>query len=801
MGTPINLSAGNHIVYKYITDWAGRKTTSHKFFTLHDPESYNPIPPKIDPLPNPVNETSITVEGNAYSGFNVEVYRNNELMGTVNADERGRFRLEGVSLVPGTNAIRVRQKEGIADLGSKNLTLTAADSSEIVVEVISGTPSRPAVKIDFPVDGAVTDAEVLPLRGTISDPNAVLRLNGYYNSSGYAQNQGGRFVSNQLIPLLPGKNTLWIEATAPDRSRGVDKIIVYSKRRDAQVPSVNITSPAANEEVYYQYISTSGTMADSAQKIIVNESEATLNSGAFESSIDIFSSYVYNPYGYERMITAWAMDANGNIGHHDIPFRYKYIPVPQLYISSPMNGEILSSSPITVTGSVYDASEVMVNGISAIIDSNIFTATLDLKEGQNTITVIAKNTVKASARTIYVTYQPGTAITLQSIAIEPSPATVAMGNTRQLRAIGTYSDGQKTELTNTCQWQSNSPDIATVNINSGLVKGIYLYEFKNSANITALCSGLTGTSTVYVTPPILKTITIAHEKTTDAGIIYTTENPDMTINQTLNLKAFGTYSDGSYKDMGARVTWTSSNPAIAAINSAGVITAISKGTTQITTTDQNTFIIATTSVTINPAPVYIFITSPADNSATDKTEVTITGTVITQALEVGITINGKIATVYGNQFTANKVPLTEGSNVITAMVIDSNGATAEAKMTITALPQTNYIKLTSNIESGTGPLEATLRIDGSFSITQSSLSYSGGTPELIPVSAEEWKVKLTTEGIYYFTAKVTGPDGNLYHDTIAITVLNKTEIDNLLKAKWEGMKGALVAGGCSQSLE
>lgn len=87
-----------------------------------------------------------------------------------------------------------------------------------------------------------------------------------------------------------------------------------------------------------------------------------------------------------------------------------------------------------------------------------------------------------------------------------------MGNTRQLRAIGTYSDGQKTELTNTCQWQSNSPDIATVNINSGLVKGIYLYEFKNSANITALCSGLTGTSTVYVTPPILKTITIAHEK-------------------------------------------------------------------------------------------------------------------------------------------------------------------------------------------------------------------------------------------------------------------------------------------------
>lgn len=206
--------------------------------------------------------------------------------------------------------------------------------------------------------------------------------------------------------------------------------------------------------------------------------------------------FVYNPYGYERMITAWAMDANGMIGHHDIPFRYRHIPVPTLTISSPLNGEISGSSAITVTGSVYNASEVTVNGVPAQIDNTTFTANIDLKEGQNTITVIAKNTVKASVIQRYVTYTPGTAITLQAITIEPSSLAVPLGDTVGLRAIGAYSDGKKVDLTDVSAWKSSDTGIATVY--NGLVTG----EMKDaSAIVSAAYKGLTGTAIIHVTPP------------------------------------------------------------------------------------------------------------------------------------------------------------------------------------------------------------------------------------------------------------------------------------------------------------
>ena len=52
---------------------------------------------------------------------------------------------------------------------------------------------------------------------------------------------------------------------------------------------------------------------------------------------------------------------------------------------------------------------------------------------------------------------------------------------------------------------------------------------------------------------------------------------------------------------------------------------------------------------------------------------------------------------------------------------------------------------------------------------------------------------MTTEGVYHFTAEVIGPDGILYEDTIIITVLNRDQLDALLRAKWEGMKGLVMA--------
>ena len=50
----------------------------------------------------------------------------------------------------------------------------------------------------------------------------------------------------------------------------------------------------------------------------------------------------------------------------------------------------------------------------------------------------------------------------------------------------------------------------------------------------------------------------------------------------LLFNAIGTYSDGASAEITSKVTWTSSNPAVASISSDGMATGITVGTTEIT---------------------------------------------------------------------------------------------------------------------------------------------------------------------------------------------------------------------------
>jgi hypothetical protein len=183
-------------------------------------------------------------------------------------------------------------------------------------------------------------------------------------------------------------------------------------------------------------------------------------------------------------------------------------------------------------------------------------------------------------------------------------------------------------------------------------------------------------------------------------------------------------------------------------------------------------------------------------------DVTVRGAIINSTgNETGITVNGRVATMYGNQFIANHVPLTEGLNTITVTATDTAGNSATSSITVNAVTTGHYISITSNIESGIAPLEVTLRIDGSFSITENDLDITGPVqPEILSLSPEEYTIKLIAEGIYYVTVSATGPDGNVYQDTIGIIVLNRARMDRLLQNKWEGMKTALANQDIEEAL-
>ncbi len=306
--------------------------------------------------------------------------------------------------------------------------------------------------------------------------------------------------------------------------------------------------------------------------------------------------------------------------------------------------------------------------------------------------------------------------------------------------------------------------------------------------------GACNTAMLNVTPPPLypaiSNVTASNITPNSATISWTTDQPTTGLVEYGPTTSYASTVTDSNQATNHSVTLSNFSPGsayhfkITATNGSGLSSA----------TGDNTF---TTSNIIT-----IKLTSPVEGETITRPDVNVTGTIVNvTGDETGVKVNGVPATVYGNEFNAGHVPLQPGQNTITATAVDTAGNTATATATITAVAGGNYIKLSTNAESGIAPLETTLRVDGSFVINAPSITNTGPGPvEVLSSSPDEYRVKLTTEGIYNFTASATGPDVNTYQDTVTITVLSKAVMDALLKAKWEGMKAALAAGNIEAAL-
>ncbi|MEI8356810.1 MAG: hypothetical protein WCG31_12095 [Deltaproteobacteria bacterium] len=191
----------------------------------------------------------------------------------------------------------------------------------------------------------------------------------------------------------------------------------------------------------------------------------------------------------------------------------------------------------------------------------------------------------------------------------------------------------------------------------------------------------------------------------------------------------------------------------------------------------------------------VVIDSPADNTTTSGPDVTVTGAVINSTgAETGVTVNGIPATVNGSRFIADHLPLQQGANSITVAAVDANGLSSASTRTIIVQPG-NYLRLTSNIESGVAPLEISLQVSGSFIIDNPVLTGSGPAPVTLKpgTSQTEFTTMLTTEGTYTFSGTAVGPDGQTYSDIVTVTVLPRAEIERLLQSRWANMKERIAA--------
>ncbi len=203
----------------------------------------------------------------------------------------------------------------------------------------------------------------------------------------------------------------------------------------------------------------------------------------------------------------------------------------------------------------------------------------------------------------------------------------------------------------------------------------------------------------------------------------------------------------------------------------------------------------TVRIKVNPlSSITLRITSPLEGEFIAGSFVMVQGIITNPAgHETGVTVGGVTAQVFGSEFVANHVPLQDGENIITAAAMDVEGNSTSTSVSVTSDSTADYIEITADIESGISPLDILLHVRGSFDFADSALSYSGpGAVEILETAPGEYRVRLTTEGPYLFTAEAVDSQGAIHTDTTAIMLMDRERLDALLKDRWNGMKNALA---------
>lgn len=193
--------------------------------------------------------------------------------------------------------------------------------------------------------------------------------------------------------------------------------------------TVSISSPAADATIATSPVTVTGTVSNASATVTVNSVTATVaTNGAFSAEVPL--------QGGVNTITVTATLAGQSPVTESISVTYSGISV---HIDSPTEGDVLHTSPVTVSGTVSDptsATIVTVNGVTAQITlaTGAFFAEVPLTSGENTITATATATPGGVAVTdsVKVTYS------LMQLTIT-SPANNAIVHTNTITVTGTVS--------------------------------------------------------------------------------------------------------------------------------------------------------------------------------------------------------------------------------------------------------------------------------------------------------------------------------------------------------------------------
>jgi len=267
-----------------------------------------------------------------------------------------------------------------------------------------------------------------------------------------------------------------------------------------------------------------------------------------------------------------------------------------VYPGSPTIPQVNQTTQFIALGAYLPATTSNnLSGIATWASSDIAVATVNntglataVSCGTTTITAQYQGVLGQTTLTVACT-TPATPV-LQSITLYPSnPSIPQIGQTTQFIALALYSPASSNNvLTNVATWASSNSTIATVDSN-GLATAVAC----GTTTITAEYQGVVG--------QMLLTVQCTGSQTLQS-ITVLPSNPSVAqIGQTSQFAAIGTLVQGGQTDLTNTAVWSSSNPQIATVNSTGLATAVSCGTTNVSAESQS--IVGTTLLTVSCSAV------------------------------------------------------------------------------------------------------------------------------------------------------------------------------------------------------
>ncbi len=359
----IALAEGLNTITVSAKDKAGNESTTSVTLTL------DTIVPQItisSPAPGLLTRTAQIAVSGTVSEAGTEVTVN-----TTAALVSGQTYSVLYTLSEEQNSLVASATDRAGNTGTASITVTL-DSTPPSPPVITplATPSPTPIVV---VNGTSEPASTVHIYMTTGQTTAVLA------GTVTADAQGSFSLAD--VTLAEGITTF--TATATDSLGNTsDTSAPVSVEKDTTPPVITVASPSNNSYTSIAIVPVNGSLDDATAKLMIKGAEVPLDGMNFETTVTITEGL--------NSILFTAEDPSANTSSKTLFITLDTV-VPAVTITSPLNNALVTSSQVSVGGTVNEAvTSVSVNGTSALVSGSSYSlSTYTLSEGQNTITVEA----------------------------------------------------------------------------------------------------------------------------------------------------------------------------------------------------------------------------------------------------------------------------------------------------------------------------------------------------------------------------------------------------------------------------